>query len=276
MVAHNWGVTELIESAVRTGRTDLAAGDLQRLTTKAQACRTDWALGIEARSRALLSTGDIAERGFREVIGHLSRARVHGELARAHLLYGEWLRRRKRRVDPRCELTPAYEMFTTMGMEGFAERARLPCSWMSRPGSRLARHLPGCEGEAGAGGEAAGRDREDDARASGEFRAVVVKELGDWARGAAGDLAEGAGRVVVLAGQDRPLARDEQLGRPGRYPGAAEALEELPLGRDLEGDGLAEFGREQPERLRPRLNVASSKFHCGEALCQMSFANSRR
>src|ERR1700722_20243976 len=93
---------------------------------------------------------------------------------------------------------------------------------------------------------------EDDARASGEFRAVVVKELRDWARGAAGDLLEGAGRVVVLAGQDRPLAGDEQLSRPRRYSGAGEALEELSLGRDPEGDGLAEFGREQFERFGPR------------------------
>ena len=124
MVAHNWGMIELIESAARTGRTDLAAEALQRLTTKAQACRTDWALGIEARSRALLSTGDIAERGFREAVGHLSRARVHGELARAHLLYGEWLRQDSRQVDARRELTRAYEMFTAMGMEGFAERTR--------------------------------------------------------------------------------------------------------------------------------------------------------
>ncbi len=124
MVAHNWGMIELIESAVRTGRTDLAAEALHRLTTKAQACQTDWALGIQARSRALLSTGDIAERGFREAVGHLSRARVHGELARAHLLYGEWLRHDGRRVDARRELTRAYEMFTAMGMEGFAERTR--------------------------------------------------------------------------------------------------------------------------------------------------------
>ena len=124
MVAHNWGMTELIESAVRTGRTDLAAEALQRLTTKAQACRTDWALGIEARSRALLSTGDTAEREFREAVGHLSRARVHGELARAHLLYGEWLRQDRRRVDARRELTRAHEMFTAMGMEGFAKRTR--------------------------------------------------------------------------------------------------------------------------------------------------------
>src|SRR5271154_5353037 len=92
---------------------------------------------------------------------------------------------------------------------------------------------------------------EDDARASGEFRAVFVEELGDWARGAAGDLLEGAGRVVVLAGEDRPLARDEQLSRPGWYPGAGEAAEELPLGRDPEGDGLAEFGRQQLERFGP-------------------------
>jgi len=124
MVAHNWGMTELIESAARTGRTDLAAEALQRLTMKAQACRTHWALGIEARSRALLSTGDAAERGFREALGHLGQARVHGELARAHLLYGEWLRQADRRADARGELTRAYEMFTAMGMDGFAERTR--------------------------------------------------------------------------------------------------------------------------------------------------------
>ena len=124
MVAHNWGMTELIESAARTGRTDLAAEALQRLTTKAQACRTEWALGIEARSRALLSTADIAERGFREAVEHLSRAQVRAELARAHLLYGEWLRRANRRADARSELTIAHEMFTAMGMDGFAERTR--------------------------------------------------------------------------------------------------------------------------------------------------------
>jgi DNA-binding CsgD family transcriptional regulator len=124
MVAHNWGMTELIESAVRTGATGLAAEALRRLTTKARACRTDWALGIEARSRALLSTGEAAGREFREAVGYLSRARVRGELARAHLLYGEWLRQQNRRADARGELTVAYEMFTAMGMEGFAERTR--------------------------------------------------------------------------------------------------------------------------------------------------------
>ena len=85
---------------------------------------THWALGVEARSRALLSEPDMAERGFREAVGHLSRAQVRAELARAHLLYGEWLRQANRRADARSELTLAHEMFTAMGMEGFAERTR--------------------------------------------------------------------------------------------------------------------------------------------------------
>jgi DNA-binding CsgD family transcriptional regulator len=124
MVAHNWGMIELVESAARMGRTDLAAAALDRLAGKARACGADWALGLEARSRALLSDGDVAERGYREAVGHLSRARVRAELARAHLLYGEWLRRANRRADARSELTLAHEMFTAMGMEGFAERTR--------------------------------------------------------------------------------------------------------------------------------------------------------
>ena len=133
MVAHNTGMVELIESAMRSGRTDLAAEAVARLTTKAQACRTDWALGIEARSRALLSTGDTAEREFREAVGHLSRARVHGELARAYLLYGEWLRQDGRQVDARRELTRAYEMFTAIGVEGFMERTRRELRPLARP-----------------------------------------------------------------------------------------------------------------------------------------------
>ena len=124
MVAHNWGMTELIESALRTGAIDIAQDALHRLTKKARACRTDWALGIEARSRALLNEGEISEARFREAVERLSRARVHAELARAHLLYGEWLRRANRRVDARSELTRAHKMFTAMGMEGFAERTR--------------------------------------------------------------------------------------------------------------------------------------------------------
>jgi DNA-binding CsgD family transcriptional regulator len=124
MVAHNWGMAELIESAVRTGRIDLAEDALHRLAGKARACGTDWALGIEARCRALLSAGDLADREFRKAIEHLSQARVRAELARAHLLYGEWLRRANRRIDSRTELALAHDMFTAMGIGGFAERAR--------------------------------------------------------------------------------------------------------------------------------------------------------
>jgi DNA-binding CsgD family transcriptional regulator len=124
VVAENWGLSELIEPASRTGRIDLARDALSRLTSKAQATGTDWALGIEARSRALLSEGATAEDGFRNAIEHLSRTRVRAELARTHLLYGEWLRRANRRVDARGKLNVAYEMFRVMGMKNFAERSR--------------------------------------------------------------------------------------------------------------------------------------------------------
>jgi DNA-binding CsgD family transcriptional regulator len=124
MVVHNWGLTELIEAATRTGNTELATAAAERLSTKALASGTDWALGMEARARALLSEGEDAEQSFGEAVQHLSRARVRGELARVHLLYGEWLRRSHRRGDARGELTVAVEMFGSMGMEGFAGRAR--------------------------------------------------------------------------------------------------------------------------------------------------------
>ena len=124
LVVPNWAMAELIESATRTGRSDLAADVLQRLVEKAQASGTDWALGIALRSRALLIEGDPAESCFHDAIEHLSRTRVRGELARAHLLYGEWLRRAGRRVDARQQLRMAHDMFVTMGMDAFAERAR--------------------------------------------------------------------------------------------------------------------------------------------------------
>ena len=85
---------------------------------------TEWALGIEARVRALLSEGEVAERLYRESIERLGRTRVRVELARAHLLYGEWLRRERRRVDAREQLRTAHEMLDAMGVEAFAERAR--------------------------------------------------------------------------------------------------------------------------------------------------------
>jgi DNA-binding CsgD family transcriptional regulator len=124
VVAENWGLSEVIEPAARTGRTDLATDALERLAEKSRGSRTAWALGIEARSRALLSEGARAENLFREAVEQLSRTRMNAELARTHLLYGEWLRREARRVDARAQLRTARDLFTAIGMEAFAERAR--------------------------------------------------------------------------------------------------------------------------------------------------------
>ena len=120
----SWSMAELIEAAARTGQPERAANALQRLSEGTSASGSDWALGIEARSRALLSEGESAERLYREAIERLGRTRVRVELARAHLLYGEWLRRENRRMDAREQLRTAYRMLTAMGVEGFAERAR--------------------------------------------------------------------------------------------------------------------------------------------------------
>ena len=124
LCAANWGLTELVESAARTGATEVAAEALEKLSAMTRASGTDWALGVESRSRALLSEGDDAERHYREAIERLSRTRVRAELARAHLLYGEWLRRQGRRLDARDNLRAAHDLFTAMGAEGFGERAR--------------------------------------------------------------------------------------------------------------------------------------------------------
>ena len=119
-----WPAVELIEAAARTGQPERGIGALDRLSEVTRAAGTDWALGIEARSRALLSDGASAERLYREAIERLGRTRVRVELARAQLLYGEWLRRESRRVDAREQLRTAHQMLTAMGIEGFAERAR--------------------------------------------------------------------------------------------------------------------------------------------------------
>jgi DNA-binding CsgD family transcriptional regulator len=119
-----WSLVELIEAAARTGQPDRATEALRRLASSTSVAGTDWALGLETRSRALLSSGEVAERLYREAIQRLGRTRVRAELARAHLLYGEWLRRQHRRMDARKQLRLGYEMLTAMGIEGFAERAR--------------------------------------------------------------------------------------------------------------------------------------------------------
>jgi DNA-binding CsgD family transcriptional regulator len=119
-----WTLTELIEAAVRCGRPERArhAFDLVQETTRAAG--TDWAMGIEARSLALLSEGDDAEELYREAIARLRRTSIRVQLARAHLLYGEWLRRQRRRRAARQELRVAHEMFGSLGAAAFAERAR--------------------------------------------------------------------------------------------------------------------------------------------------------
>jgi DNA-binding CsgD family transcriptional regulator len=114
---------ELIEAATRSGRPDRAAAALERLAETTSTSGTDWALGIEARSRALLADGVTAESFYREAIERLARTRLRGEHARAHLLYGEWLRRERRRRDAREQLRTAHELFTAMGIEAFAARA---------------------------------------------------------------------------------------------------------------------------------------------------------
>jgi len=113
---------ELVEAAARAGNPGLARAALERLAEVTQRCGTDVALGVEARSRALLNDGTDADSLYRLAIDHLGRTRLRPELARARLLYGEWLRREGQRADAREQLRGAYELFTTIGMEAFAER----------------------------------------------------------------------------------------------------------------------------------------------------------
>ena len=119
-----WALPELVEAAARSGNTEVAAGALERLAETTQAGGTDFGLGLEARCRALLSGGATAGELYREAIDRLGRTRLRPELARAHLLYGEWLRRQGRRVDARGQLRAAHDMLDAIGMAAFAERAR--------------------------------------------------------------------------------------------------------------------------------------------------------
>jgi DNA-binding CsgD family transcriptional regulator len=121
---HMWALPELVEAAARAGQMDVAHRAFDRLVEVTEPAGTDWGLGIQARSRALLSDGESAERHYQEAVERLGRTGLRPELARAHLLYGEWLRRVGRRVDARAQLRTASEMFAAIGMEAFAERAR--------------------------------------------------------------------------------------------------------------------------------------------------------
>ncbi|WP_211341543.1 AAA family ATPase [Myceligenerans xiligouense] len=117
------GLAELIEASARAGDPDTAANALQRLTARAKACDTAWARGLEARSRALTTVGPSAEAHYREAIAQLEASRIAGEAARAHLVYGEWLRREGRRQDARDALRTAHDLLSAMGAEAFAARA---------------------------------------------------------------------------------------------------------------------------------------------------------
>jgi DNA-binding CsgD family transcriptional regulator len=120
----NWALVELIEAATRSGDSIRAAEAIERLARMTRPSGTAWGLGVEARSRALVSRGEEAELLYREAIDRLGRCRAAVDLARAHLVYGEWLRRENRRGDARAELRKSYDMFAEMGAEAFGARAR--------------------------------------------------------------------------------------------------------------------------------------------------------
>jgi DNA-binding CsgD family transcriptional regulator len=123
LATSSFALSELIEAATRSGKPEVAAGSLRRLSEMALVCGTDWVVAMEARSRALMSENEVAEPLYREAIDRLGRTRVRHELARSHLLYGEWLRRENRRLDARGQLRTAHRMLVDIGMEAFAERA---------------------------------------------------------------------------------------------------------------------------------------------------------
>jgi DNA-binding CsgD family transcriptional regulator len=120
----NWAAAELIEAAARSGMRDKAIETTGWIAEMTAASGTGWALGVEARAQALLAEGEAAQRLYEQSIAYLERSRVRTELARTRLLYGEWLRRERRRTEARTHLRIAYEMFDAMGMRAFAERAR--------------------------------------------------------------------------------------------------------------------------------------------------------
>jgi DNA-binding CsgD family transcriptional regulator len=137
-------VPELAEAASRTGDVKLVRVALEWLSERTAVTPTDWSLGIEARFRAFLSQGPAAESQYRESIDRLGRTRLRAELARAHLLYGEWLRRERRRADARAQLSTAYDMLVAMGIGAFAERAR---GELAATGGTARKRVPETSGE---------------------------------------------------------------------------------------------------------------------------------
>jgi DNA-binding CsgD family transcriptional regulator len=136
-------LVELLEAAVRSNRPELAATALERLSERTRASGTDWALGIEARSRALLTDSPAAEPPYAEAVERLARGRLAPHLARAQLVYGEWLRRENRRLDAREQLRAAHDTFSRIGAEGFAERTRRE---LSATGETARKRIDGTRG----------------------------------------------------------------------------------------------------------------------------------
>jgi DNA-binding CsgD family transcriptional regulator len=122
-VGSPWVLAELVDAAARAGELDDAVAAYERLAARTRAAGTEWALGIQAGARAVISDGDDADKQYRTAIERLGRCRAVPDLARAHLLYGEWLRRRRRRLDARPELRAAHQLFSGLGAAAFARRA---------------------------------------------------------------------------------------------------------------------------------------------------------
>ena len=118
-----WALPELIEAATRAGHRDVAGSAFATMSERALAAGTPWALGLRARCAALIDAGEHSEEHYREAVSQLQQSRAMVDLARAHLLFGQWLRRARRRRDARRELRTARDMFTAMGADGFAEQA---------------------------------------------------------------------------------------------------------------------------------------------------------
>jgi DNA-binding CsgD family transcriptional regulator len=144
LVVAGWSLCELVEAAARSGEVELAESALARISERNEVVSSDWGLGLEARGRALLSEDETADGLYREAIERLGRTSLRPELARAHLLYGEWLRRQERRADARAQLRTAYEQCADIGMEAFAERARAE---LAATGERVRRRNEATRGD---------------------------------------------------------------------------------------------------------------------------------
>ena len=154
-----WALVELIEAAVRSGVPERAAGALQRLCGIARACGTDWALGAEARSRALVSDGEAAENLYREAIDRFGRTRLRVDLARARLVYGEWLRRQRRRRDARDQLGHRVRDLRLGRRRGVCRTGAHRAAGQRRAGPRTRRPGARCPDRAGSADRPPGRRR---------------------------------------------------------------------------------------------------------------------